>query len=223
MRPVTHSDIYARIHKGLRKALFELAYNAGRTDYANPEEWAGLKAQAEFAFYFLTRHGEIEDTFQLPVLEASLPGSTQADMDEHVVIHGQLHDIEMEIARIDGLTSDAERRQAGEQLYLQINAFIAAYLPHMHREESKMAPLFLEHCDQQDLQKMLGSIIANTPPADVMKMLSLTIPANDPVERALFLGEIKQNAPPPAFEAMMGVVRNTLSESEWTRLQADLN
>lgn len=219
---VTRNDLYGRIHKGLRKTMFDLAYEAGRTNYADINEWENLKKQTNEMIHFLNRHGDIEDTFLLPLLESRLPGITQQDSEQHEEVHRQIHAIEEEMARIDAIESSDERRNAGEGYYLLLNAFISDYLGHMHHEETNTAPLYFEHCSDQELLEMLGKIIASNTPTDTMLMLQHTVPAVDAVERASFLGAIRRNAPPPAFAAIMNAMQGVLNETEWTRLQADL-
>lgn len=218
---VTRSDIYARVHKGLRKALFDLAYESGRADLSVATEWDALKSRAAEVFHFLDRHGAVEDNFQLPLLEAKIPGVSRQDSEEHEEVHRRIHELEEQIAAIDHMAPE-DRTAEQDNLYLAINRFVGDYLTHMNREEVKMAPLFMEHCAEEELGGMLKSIIASNAPNDVMMMLRYTIPSIDPVERAGFLGGIRAAAPPPAFQAMMGVVRGVLAENEWERLQADL-
>ncbi len=222
MTTISRSDIYGRVHKGLRKAMFDLAYEAGKTDYTDPGEWARLKARTADVIHFLERHGYVEDTYQLPMIEAKVPGITQVDADEHEEVHRELEEIQGEMARIDMIDSPEERRAAGEDFYLMINRFISGYLQHMNREEVEQAPHFVEHCTPEDIQRMTAAIVAGNSPQETMLMLRYTIPAVDPVERASFLRHIRQTAPPPAFQAVMNLVEQVLSGNEWLRLNEDM-
>jgi hypothetical protein len=223
MATIARYDIYSRVHKGLRKALFDFAYLAGRTEYADAAERARLKAQAAETIHFLIHHGHIEDSYHLQLLEASLPGSTEHDIHEHERIHDEVFGLQLALDAIEDCATPEECRLAGEEYYLRVNAFIADYLTHMHHEEMTMAPLFIEHCTQEKLQAMIGSITANASPADAMIMLRYTVPAIDQAERAMFVGNIKQVAPAPAFEAVMQTIRPTLNDDEWTTLHTSLN
>jgi iron-sulfur cluster repair protein YtfE (RIC family) len=222
MASITISDIYARVHKGLRKALFELAYVAGRTDFTNAEALVRLKEQAREAIHFLRRHGYVEDTFQLPTLEARAPGATDHATEEHHRIEREIEEIEMALEKLTRIVSREERRTAGEEFYLRLNSFISDYLRHMRHEEEMIAPLYLKHCTDEDLRGMMTSILANSPPADSLLMFRYTIPAIDPTERAAFLGKVKSAAPPQAFENAMKVIQGVLSEEEFTTLQTAL-
>lgn len=223
MATTTHTDIYGRVHKGLRKALFDMAYMAGRIDYADAGERAQLRKQANETLHFLLHHGHVEDTFVLPLLEESLPGITKHDVEDHVRIHDEVFGLQVALDAIQDCADAEECRRAGEEYYLKVNAFIADYLTHMHHEEVTMAPLFLEHCDREMLLGLHGKIAASSSPADAMVMLRYTIPAIDPADRAMFIGGIKKTAPAPAFEAAMQTIRGTLNDNEWTMLQAALN
>lgn len=221
MPPITLSDIYARVHKGLRKALFDLAYSAGRTDYANDMELAALTEQTADVIAFLQRHAYVEDTFQLPALEARAPGSTGHYHEEHHRIEEEIDRLAAALYRIATIEPNG-RMSAGERWYLQLNRFVANYLAHMDLEETSTGPLFLEYCSDDDLSRLFATIMANSAPSDSFLMLKYTIPAIDHDERAGFLGNIRRNAPPAAFEKVMQLSRSILSDSDWQRLQTAL-
>lgn len=218
MATVARSDIFGRVHKGLRKALFDLAIIAGRTDYTNDGDMARLKAQAAETIYFLRRHGHVEDTFQLPLVVGKSSDLPKRISHDHEIVEERIAALEASLARLDAIASAAERAEAGEAFYFQVNSFIASYLLHMELEETEVAPLFFQHCSDQELREMLASIVANNSPSDSMLMLRYTIPSIDRAERASFLGMIKQTAPPQAFENVMKLVETLLSEEDWQSL-----
>ena len=223
MTTTAYSNVYSRVHKGLRKALFDLAYMAGRTDYTNAAERASLRAQSNETLQFLIHHGHIEDTVVLPLLEAKIPGVSKNDIDDHVRIHDEVYGLQLMLDAIQDCPTPEECQRAGEEYYLKVNIFIADYLTHMNHEEVVMAPLFNEHYTQEELQGIHRTAGANSSPKEMMVVLRYMVPSIDPLDRAMLIGDIKQGAPAPAFEATMMAIKGTLDENEWTALHASLN
>jgi hypothetical protein len=222
MGTVAKSDLFGRVHKGLRKSLFDLAYRAGRTDFTNTDDVDLLKAQAGETLYFLRKHGHIEDTYMLPLVAGKGSDLVEKLTGEHVEIEQQIEDLEAAVARFGEIGSNEERIAAGEAFYFKVNSFIAGYLLHMEEEETVVAPLFFQHCTDAELQQMHQSIIANNSPSDSMLMLKYSIPAIDACERASFLGSIRGSVPPPAFEAIMNLIGSILDAGEHRKLVAAL-
>jgi hypothetical protein len=67
-------DPYTPIHKGLRRALFEMAIAAGAVDPFDAESRAGFQARLESVVEMLRHHARIEETCVHPVLAVRLPG-----------------------------------------------------------------------------------------------------------------------------------------------------
>ena len=63
-------DVFKGVHKGLRKALFELAVQAGATDPVRADEVAALAAKAKEVFRFGEHHALNEDRFLEPEMAA---------------------------------------------------------------------------------------------------------------------------------------------------------
>jgi hypothetical protein len=51
-------DIYSKVHKGLRKALFDLSYTTGNTDFTNDESLVALAKLYHDVVKFLDEHGK---------------------------------------------------------------------------------------------------------------------------------------------------------------------
>lgn len=213
----TRVDIYSKVHKGLRKALFELSYAAGRTDYRNDEEIISLAKLFNEVVHFLEQHGRNEDLYQLPLLEMKNPGSTKHDDEAHRKIEKQIERLKQ---NFNNLVSSIpkERSLKGEVFYHLFNEFISTYLIHMQDEELYTAKLFHELCTDEELNSAFEKIVSNTSPQDMMLMLRYMIPAINRMERIELMVGIKKNAPQPAFNAIMILAQSILSIEEWEYL-----
>lgn len=210
-------DIYSKVHKGLRKALYELAYTAGRTDYQNDEEIISLAKLFNEVTHFLEQHGSNEDLYQLPLLELKKPGSTQHDEEAHKKIDLQIKRLKQNFNNLVSSTPK-ERTLKGEVFYHLFNEFISTYLIHMQEEELYTAKLFHELCTDEELNSVFEMIISKTSPQDMMMMLRYMIPAINRIERIEIMSGIKMNAPQPAFNAIMILAQSILTIEEWEYL-----
>lgn len=214
-------DIYSKVHKGLRKALFDLSYAAGNTDYHIDESIISLAKQFNEVIKFLEEHIRNEKLYQLPLLESKLPGATNHDNHEHDLIEKKLKILKRSFNNLISAVNH-ERKLKGEVYYHLLNEFVADYLNHMGEEEIGTAKLFYEHCTDGEIISSFKKILANTPPQDMMMMLKYMIPAISHVERIeLFMG-LKQNAPQPAFNAVMVLAQSLLTVQEWENLKREI-
>lgn len=218
----TRVDIYTKVHKGLRRALFELSYAAGRTDHQSDEEVISLAKLFNEVTHFLEQHGRNEDLYQLPMLEEKMPGSTKHDDEEHKKNEVNLSRLKQSFNNLVSSTPK-ERALKGEVFYHLLNEFISGYLIHMQQEELQTARLFYENCSDAELKSAFTQIIQNTSPQDMMLMLKYMIPSINRIERVELLRGIKMNAPKPAFNAVMILAQSILSISEWEYLNMALS
>ena len=69
----TKPDLYTKVHKGLRKALFELSCCAGKTDGLSDEDIISLAKLFNEVTKYLDEHSKNEELYQLPILEKKIP------------------------------------------------------------------------------------------------------------------------------------------------------
>ena len=134
MAAMERPDVFKGVHKGLRKALCELAVQAGATDPVRADEVAALAAKAKEVFRFVEHHALNEDRFLEPEMAAkAMPEANRMRTD-----HGRL---EAEVrALADASTRLAETPERFHGFYLSLNRFIAEYLLHLHEEETAILP-----------------------------------------------------------------------------------
>src|SRR5688500_19583611 len=74
-------------HMGLRNALSQMQFLAGKTDYTNQDEVEQLYKLGEDLFKILTIHATDENEVTLAELEKRCPGCSKHDIDDHEQIH----------------------------------------------------------------------------------------------------------------------------------------
>ncbi len=209
MKP-NRTDIYARIHKGLRKALFEFSELAGKVNPGSTHEIDHLKTLGRRVFEFLELHAEIEEKFQLPLLEAQNPDFVTTDHDEHQQLEGIITVLK---EALDQLSPHRSEEGDFYQYYLVLNEFIGKYLLHMNHEEMVTAELFLEYCQYEDMLSTIEAINAFTTPDQKLLALSYFMPAISQQERIVFLAGIKAKNH-HAFKEMMKQMQPLFSDED---------
>jgi hypothetical protein len=214
MMTMSRPDVYRRVHRGLRKALFELAYVAGRTAWSTPADIATLERVFLDTMMFLKKHGEMEDTYQLPLLESKMPGITAHDVDDHHAIEQAIEELEAALAAAL-IAGGSERTIAGERFYHRLCMFIASYLEHMTHEETVTMPQFHAYCTDQEIIDASKRLIAALGQEEAGRAMRHMIPALDPVDRITYLRLVTAAAPAQAIPTIMGIAEQTLTAAEW--------
>jgi hypothetical protein len=216
-------DVYGRIHRGLRKALFDLAYLAGRTDWRDDEEVTEVENAARGVMRFLRHHGHNEDMYSLPILMAKNPALVIEDSAEHQQIEKEIDGLEEMLEGIRSIGQEYDRCAEGERYYHRLLLFISDYIRHMHKEETTTTALFYTYCTDEEIEEGTRRILANTPPADMGYALAFMIPAIDKRDRVALFSTMRPVAPPPAFDAACAIAERTLDSAEWSALHTALS
>ncbi len=214
-------DVYTAVHKGLRKALFDLGYAIGRTDADNAAELEALYNQCTEIFHFLDEHGENENRYQLVLLEQKRRGAAQHNLDEHEQLDAMVRSLHDSLQAIVEAPR-TQRRAMLRAYYGQYHEFVSRYLLHMELEETETTKLLHELCTDEELAGETQKIISNTPPADLAMMLRYMIPSMNGAERLEMLQGLKNSAPPEAFNGVKGLAVQVLHPAEWEALEKGL-
>jgi hypothetical protein len=211
-------DLYRDIHKGLRHALFDLTFRAGRLDPADDVLVVELIGESRRVIGLLRAHHEHEEQRALEELigahAATLAAQTEA---EHHALAGSLDDLGR---RRDELaaTAGGARAAIAHAYYLELAAFTGAYLAHLDEEERVVMPALAAACDDEDLGRVLGAILACIRPEQQAVALSAMLPALCPTERVAVVGRIRATAPPEAFAGVRAIAAQVLTATEYARL-----
>ncbi|MCI0569630.1 MAG: hemerythrin domain-containing protein [Myxococcaceae bacterium] len=181
-----HPDIYAGIHKALRRRLFSLCTQAGTTDGADAFAVEALAHAAEGVFASLRAHGEHEERFFHPLLARD--GQVRASLDDaHVQHEAALSGLEQRLAQVSA-ESDAERRREWVQgFYLELCAFTGDFLLHLDEEERRAFPVLVAHCTADEVSEAHRALLAAMSPEERTRDLLSILEASSPDEAAFLL------------------------------------
>jgi hypothetical protein len=214
-------DIYREVHKGVRKALFDLAIQSGNTDFSSAEPLKRLREQFTLTKNLLEVHAHCEDTYVEPLLR-------QCDAPVAARFAAAHTALETTVSHLQGLldTFDINRTDVAEhsqRFYLELTRFIGEYLQHIADEEQQLMPLLWERFDDAALLEVETTVRASLPPPVMANFLSVMIPAMNHHERTGLLTGMKQMAPPEVFDGVCQLSQNVLSEHDWARLDATVS
>lgn len=184
-------DYFIWLHKGLRKGLFDLAVQAGATDWGDQRELAGLALDWNCLLGLLRAHARHERRHLFALLECIRPGSTRSVGADHEALERDLDALEAEF-------SEAVRGPvpaAGLSWYRALADFIADYLPHLVEEETILMPVLWESCDDEELAATRDSFVAEMGSTEVNLSRRLMLASASGPERLELLSSIGSALP----------------------------
>lgn len=199
-------DVFTSVHKGLRKALFGLALQAGSTDPGRGEEVARLEARAREVFHFVGHHALNEDRFLVPEMKAKGMAEAEAMEQDHGRLEAELENLGAAAAWLP------ETPSMLPEFHLALNRFISAYLLHLDQEETRILPALHDRFSDPELASFSRQSVASTPPDDQAMMLSHMFPAMHAGELAAFFGGVRASAPAEAVAYLEDIGRRVLGD-----------
>jgi Hemerythrin HHE cation binding domain len=210
-------DEYRFIHKALRLFMADTLAAVGRMDPADPSDIADTIKQVRDLLASCRSHLEHENAFVHTSMEARAPGSAARIANEHVHHRDAIGDLARDTAVLEESSGPA-RMAAADALYSKLALFIGENFVHMHTEETENnAVIWATHSDQ-DILSIHRAIMAALTPDEMASGARWMIAALNPPQRAALLSEIRQSAPPPVFEGLLGMAKAHLSDLEWRKL-----
>lgn len=219
--PQGRYDIYAHIHKAIRRMMFDTLNKVGSMDRDDAQDVAAGLGQVRLLAAFCRGHLQHENDFIHTAMESRRPGSTRQIAGEHEHHLWAIGQLEAHAAAAEQ-TSGAARQAALSKLYRYLGVFIGENLLHMNVEETEhSAVLWATHSDAE-LAAIERALVASLEPHESMVSMQWMIPALNPHERAAKLGGIRQHAPAPMFDALMGMARKELTGRDFGKLSTAL-
>ena len=214
-------DIYAGIHKAVRSFLCDTLTRVARLDLEDENEVADTLRQVRNLLEFCEHHIANEERFVHPAMEARQPGSaagTAADHEHHAV---EVAAMRADCAAIED-KSAAQGNAAWRRLQRRLAQFTGDSLLHMETEESANNAVLQACYTDAELGDLHRQILASLPPEEMATDLRWILKGSSPAERCALMAGIRADAPPPVFDAMLDLARQSLDASGWNKLAAAL-
>lgn len=215
--PAPRMDMYGGIHKALRALMADTLLAVGRMDVEDDLDLAQATERVLQLLDICASHLKHENEFVHAAIEARAPGASERIAHEH-------EDHERNIALLGAAVASlraspaAQRAASAHSLYAELALFIADNFRHMHVEETAHNAVLWARYTDAELVEIHDRLVASIPPAEMMMIARWMVPFMNPAERVGMLSGVRQNAPAPAFQAVLDTVRPHLSEQEWAKL-----
>lgn len=207
-------DLYRDVHKGVRHALFDLTFTAGRLDVADDAEVGALVRTCRRAVELLRVHDDHEDQLLLRALvETHAPDLASRVDQEHRVLAAY---VDVLACRADELaaTPAADRASIAHAFYLEAAAVTGACLEHFDVEERLVMPALVAACDDGHLLRTQGALLTTIGPEDRALGLAAMLSALSPSERTTLVERLTADASPDAIARMRAVATEVLTPAE---------
>lgn len=215
--------LYDVPHKGLRNALSQVSFLAGKTDYSDPHQVEQLYNLGTDVFKILEIHASDENEVTLAELEKRCPGCSQHDMEDHEQIHIKQHQLEKLLMTIyQDSKSGKDVTEEGAEFYLAFSEFHGEYLEHTAEEERVTQVLLWQHFSDEELAGHRGKIMAKNPAHTLLIWFRFVIPAQTHAERTGLLKGFQKLAPASFFKEGMEVIKKMLAAEDFAKLESAL-
>lgn len=209
-------DLYRDIHKGIRSELTSLVEAAGSIDPHSRGDRLAVSDHVASVSALLASHAEHEDSAILPTLERELPDLAARIESDHHELERRFDLVVEQSLEFTADTADARRR--GQLLYLDLARFVSDYFVHIDVEERELMPRLEDAVGVDAVAEMHAAIVGSIPPDEMMRSLSIMLPAMNADDRAELLSGMRLGAPPEAFAAVVDLARALLRPDQFRSL-----
>jgi len=215
-------DMYATIHKAIRAMMADTLLAVGRMDPDDGLDLAQVTDRVLELLDFCASHLKHENEFVHAAIEARAPGASERIAHEHVDHERHIASLAAAVEALRACAA-AQRPAQALELYRDLSLFVAENFQHMMVEETAHNAVLWARYTDAELLEIHDRLVASIPPAEMMVVARWMVPFMNPAERTAMLSGVKQNAPAPAFQAILDTVRPHLSEGEWAKLARSLD
>lgn len=214
-------NMYAGIHKALRACMADTLLGLGRMDVDDDLEFVQTGDRVMQLLDLCLSHLRHENQFIHAAMEAREPGACHGVQAEHAEHEQAISALAGGVAHLLGCAR-ATRSAAAHTLYRQLALFIAHNFAHMNVEEAEHNRVLWAHYTDEELVRIHDALVASIPAQEMMAVARWMVPFMSPAERTAMLSDMQQNAPAPAFSAMLSIVQPHLTTHGWGKLMRSL-
>jgi hypothetical protein len=210
-------NIFAGIHKAIRRGLGDLLGQMGATDFDDPSGIAGLGDALESLLAFCEDHlGHEENVVRPACGDRLVPEVFDRGHPRHLRYIAEIRAL---FRAVKG-SSKKHRPAIAHALYLHFSVFVADCLEHMAEEERVLLPLMLKTLGEEQVlairDRILGSMAPTALAESARRMLSA---CNATEQHELVLG-ILAKAPRPVAIELVRSSKPELDDSAFARLMS---
>lgn len=209
------NNIFATIHKSIRRGLADLLTRLGTTDYEDDAALQTATDELESLLRYCESHLEHEERFVRPACgERVLPEALDRGHPQHLRMIAELR----ALARAVRSTPRGRRAAYGHTLYLHFGGFVADCLQHMAEEERVLLPLMLRVLGAAEVLAVRERIVASLSPAEQLESARRMLAATDPRERRALTSAMLAQAPGSVVMQLVASVEPALGGAAFAEL-----
>jgi hypothetical protein len=208
-------NIFAGIHKAIRRGLADLLGQLGTTDFDNASALGHLGDGLESLLAFCEDHLAHEETVARPACGNRLvPEAFDRGHPQHLRFIAEIR----ALFRAVQASSKQERPGLAHALYLHFSVFMADCLEHMAEEERVLLPLMLKALGEKEVLAIRERILASMAPAALAEAAGRMLSACNATEQRQLLLGILAKAPRAAAVALVRSTERDLDAAAFVRL-----
>jgi hypothetical protein len=150
-------------------------------------------------------------------LEQKLPHVRAAYLHDHREDHELFTDF---LARIRAAAEATSATRAGllAKMRRQSIAVTEHLLPHVHKEDTLITPLVLEHFSPAEQGAQIGRMMGGFPPEIMARTMPWMIAHLDPADRVGYVAMIQKVQPPERFAIACGWIKSGVAPEIWSAI-----
>lgn len=209
---------YLYPHKAILVELESLETKSMTLHMGNAGELEELKHRLEFLKMFFDAHEAGEEASLYPAA-----GSLRKDIEKPFEWDRHVSEeyFRMIFDAIEEFRKSNER-SASLKIVMGMSALRASLGPHETKEDEILLPLIDSGLDARAQGEVVGKAMSKFDPSSVEDVEKFLIKRLSQNERAEFLKVVKLGASPEIFNAIIGWVKEVLSEDEWKELKTKM-
>ena len=210
-------DLYVHIHKALRQFMSDTVQRLGAMDVADAVERSTALDAVDALLRQLRTHLQHENDFIHTAIEARRPGGARHTADDHVEHVDAIANLEDEARALRDARPD-QRAELALRLYRHLAAFVGENFVHMQVEETENNAALWALYSDDELAQIHGRLMATIAPPEMALTVRWMAAALSVPELAGLFAEVRHQAPPAAFEALLDVAGGRLDDRRWAQL-----
>jgi hypothetical protein len=164
-------------------------------------------------------HTDGEEASMYLDLEQKLPHVRAAYLHDHREDHELFGDFTARI-RAAAEATGAARGELLAKMRRQSIALTEHLLPHVHKEDTLITPLILEHFSPAEQGAQIGRMMGGFPPDVMARTMPWMVGHLDPDDRAGYVGMIQKVQPPDRFATACGWIKAGVAPDVWSAICA---
>lgn len=208
-------NVFAGIHKAIRRGLGDLLYRLGATDFESPADVTRVGEALESLLAFCESHlGHEENVVRPACGDKLVPEAFDRGHPQHLRFIAELR----ALFRAVKASGPKHRPTLAHALYLHFSVFAADCLEHMAEEERVLLPLMLKTLGDHAVLAIRERILASLGPAEMVESVRRMLAAGNPSEQHQMVRGILAKAPRPAAFDLVRSTQPDLDGASFARL-----